>query len=609
MSKIFFEEDSWNEKKNVSGGGLLLVASSAIITLAACSSFNLHKDNIIRNADETVYTASKVFGSSDIDSAKKTIKEFTLKDTNDTGKGLTFNSTLTFATGKYYLQYDNGDGLHIGSSKNTIKSINFSSTFDSTSIAIKSISVECKTAKDSDVILTIEDDSTKYVNNEIETATLTTTSTSYTFTNPNSSSNGLLAINFDCQTPKSATYIKGISIKYTVSESSLCSVTFMNGETVFDTKYVASGSKVTAPISAPTKDDYNCYKYSFDTWKLEDGTAYNFDSTVTSDTVLYSSFVENIKSTKELLDQSYKTSSIAFSYKYERTEGIQNVAIDLPNPNDGVKEQEYFVFNGLSKGGTSPNCYYKFGNADSSSTLTHIYTSAYSTLNIEFNYSSTSSGSSSFSTLYLDLINENQEVIERVASYEPTKAVSNQAVTLSLDNLAEKNVYGFKFSTTKYQGSNATVKDLKISGTAFSKNALTIREVSDFNIQYTGSTGLVENGKLTKYEDLSNFEKIGVLVTTDSSLISSETSELPTENVYTHEFSKDVLTYNCGLKISNSDIKTNYETQYNFATYALKDGKYYYSVPLTTSIKEQLSNRKIISSELENAIKNYFEIA
>ncbi|MDD7314719.1 MAG: hypothetical protein PUH11_03190 [Bacilli bacterium] len=556
-----------------------------------------------------MHTASKVFGSSDIDSNKKIIKEFTLKDTNDTGKGLTFKSTLTFATGMYYLTYDNGVGLHIGSGKNTIESINFSSTFDASSIVIKSISVECKTAKDSDVILTIEDDSTKYVNNEIETATLTTTSTSYTFTNPNSSSNGLLAINFDCQTPKSATYIKGISIKYTVSESSLCSVTFMNGETVFDTKYVASGSKVTAPTSIPTKDDYNCYTYSFDTWKLEDGTAYDFGSTVTSDTVLYSSFVENIKSTKELLDQSYKTSSIAFSYKYERTEGIQNVAIDLPNPNDGVKKQDYFVFNNLTKDGTSPNCYYKFNGSNSSSTLTHIYTSAYSTLNIEFNYSSTSSGSSSFSTLYLDLINENQEVIERVASYEPTKAVSNEPVSLSLDNLAEKNVYGFKISTTKYSGSNASVKDLKISGTAFSTNALTIREVSDFNVQYTGSTGLVENGKLTKYEDLSNFEKIGVLVTTDSSLISSETSELPTENVYTHEFSKDVLTYNCGLKISNSDIKTNYETQYYFATYALKDGMYYYSAPLTTSIKEQLSNRDLISSELENAIKNYFEIA
>ena len=54
MSKIFFEEDSWNEKKNVSWGGLLLIASSAIISLAACSSFNLHKDNVIRNADTFV---------------------------------------------------------------------------------------------------------------------------------------------------------------------------------------------------------------------------------------------------------------------------------------------------------------------------------------------------------------------------------------------------------------------------------------------------------------------------------------------------------------------------------------------------------------------------
>ena len=43
----------WKEKC-VLGGGLLLIASSAIISLAACSSFNLHKDNVIRNADTFV---------------------------------------------------------------------------------------------------------------------------------------------------------------------------------------------------------------------------------------------------------------------------------------------------------------------------------------------------------------------------------------------------------------------------------------------------------------------------------------------------------------------------------------------------------------------------
>ena len=40
----------WKEK--CVWGGLLLVASSAIITLAACSSFNLHKDNVIRNVTD-----------------------------------------------------------------------------------------------------------------------------------------------------------------------------------------------------------------------------------------------------------------------------------------------------------------------------------------------------------------------------------------------------------------------------------------------------------------------------------------------------------------------------------------------------------------------------
>ena len=53
------------KRKMCLGGGLLLVASSAIITLAACSSFNLHKDNVIRNADGISYEASKVFGEND----------------------------------------------------------------------------------------------------------------------------------------------------------------------------------------------------------------------------------------------------------------------------------------------------------------------------------------------------------------------------------------------------------------------------------------------------------------------------------------------------------------------------------------------------------------
>ena len=40
------------KRKMCLGGGLLLVASSAVITLAACSSFNLHKDNVIRNVTD-----------------------------------------------------------------------------------------------------------------------------------------------------------------------------------------------------------------------------------------------------------------------------------------------------------------------------------------------------------------------------------------------------------------------------------------------------------------------------------------------------------------------------------------------------------------------------
>lgn len=46
------------KRKMCLGGGLLLVASSAIISLAACSSFNLHKDNVIRNAADNTITVN-----------------------------------------------------------------------------------------------------------------------------------------------------------------------------------------------------------------------------------------------------------------------------------------------------------------------------------------------------------------------------------------------------------------------------------------------------------------------------------------------------------------------------------------------------------------------
>lgn len=46
------------KRKMCLGGGLLLIASSAIISLAACSSFNLHKDNVIRNAADNTITVN-----------------------------------------------------------------------------------------------------------------------------------------------------------------------------------------------------------------------------------------------------------------------------------------------------------------------------------------------------------------------------------------------------------------------------------------------------------------------------------------------------------------------------------------------------------------------
>lgn len=597
----------WKEKC-VLGGGLLLVASSAIITLAACSSFNLHKDNVIRNADGISYEASKVFGNSDIDSSKKTIKPFTLKDSDDTGEGFVFNNTLNFASGNYYLVYDSGVGIHIGSKQQTINSINLSSSFDSATLAIQEVSITCKTGSGSTVYLSVKDGSNIYKYNNSANTKLTTTSDTYTFLNSNETSSGELSIDFDCQTAKKATYITSISIKYKSLAVGLNSVTFMDGKSVYETKYVSNNEKVSAPDVNPTREDHNCYSYTFEGWKNADGELYNFESKVTTDIVLYSSFKENLKSAKELLDLSYKTSSIDFSYEYKNNGVIANSEISLINPTSAtLPTVENFELTNVTADDSNSYYYYKFGKADSS--ISHIFTYSYETLEISFKYGIT--GTSAFSTLYLDAIDNLGNSVRRIATYTTDKVISagSSPVSISLDDISGKNVHGIKFTTNKVSGSNASVRDLTISGTYCEDPSISIRNVENINIQYTGSTGLVENGSVVKYEDLSNFEKIGVIATTDSSLISSATDALPTENSYSKEFSLENLTYRCGLRIPNAEIKDKYETAYYFATYALKDGKYYYSTPLETSIKDELANRDLVSAELEEAFKAYFEIA
>ena len=598
------------KRKMCLGGGLLLIASSAIISLAACSSFNLHSDNVIRNADGTVFTATKVFNTNDVDTSNSKIKPFEIKDVNDsTSSGFNISSILNYRTTNKFIKFDGASaGVHIGSSNSTISSINFSSNFDATTIVVKSVSIECYSA--ATVKLGVKDGESEFLTEDRKNSvSLVSESTVYTFYNQDSLSFGDMSIDLTCSTSKKAIYIKSISLKYSVSDAVSHSVKFMNGESVFDTKYVASGHKVSSPSENPTKLDYNCYSYTFEGWKNADGELYNFESEVTTDIVLYSSFKENVKSTKELLDLSYKTSSIDFSYQYKKNGVIANSEISLINPtNTTLPTVENFELTKVTADDSNSNYYYKFNNVDSS--ISHIFAYSYETLEISFKYGITGT-SSTFSTLYLDAIDKLGNPVKRIATYTTDKAISagSSPVSISLDDISGKNVHGIKFTTNKVSGSNASVRDLTLSGTYYEDPSISIRNVENINIQYTGSTGLVENGSVVKYEDLSNFEKIGVIATTDSSLISSATDALPTENSYSKEFSLENLTYRCGLRIPNAEIKDKYETAYYFATYALKDGKYYYSTPLETSIKDELANRDLVSAELEEAFKAYFEIA
>lgn len=91
----------------------------------------------------------------------------------------------------------------------------------------------------------------------------------------------------DTYTVKVANYSGGAYVTDTIVYSNDCTVTFMDGESLYDTKVVTCGTKVSAPTTAPTKEGS-----SFAGWFLGD-EPFDFNTVINDATELHANWNEN----------------------------------------------------------------------------------------------------------------------------------------------------------------------------------------------------------------------------------------------------------------------------------------------------------------------------
>ncbi|MBQ8141711.1 MAG: InlB B-repeat-containing protein [Bacilli bacterium] len=141
------------------------------------------------------------------------------------------------------------------------------------------------------------------------------------------SSGGTLLVNdlscdsilFTCTgtTKNDRLYVNYLKVTYTATSTTSYTVTFYNGENVFDTADVIEGTTVSEPVSVPTKPSDSTYNYHFEAWCTDSelNNEYDFSTPVTGDLDLYARFV-GVK-LEEDIAKSYDTKA-SLSYKYEK---------------------------------------------------------------------------------------------------------------------------------------------------------------------------------------------------------------------------------------------------------------------------------------------------
>lgn len=566
-------------------GGLLLVASSAIITLAACSSFNLHKDNVIRNLSKTdtfeqdnktysmvefsannpVQSGDYIIGGSTKAGAVGLITSYNTSKYYNTTTDLPTESngtsylifTITLLEDKTYTIYDNTNkwfvcGTTSGGSIAYDKVGNSDNrfwTYDGT----KSYFVNTVSANDQG----------KYL--------------SY-----NSSASKVTAY-------KSATNNKS-GLVFFKEDANYSNVKFIvEGET-YDEKSVKSGDALVLPKD-PTKNSDTYNNYEFDGWYDENGTKYTGGESVSSDLVLIARFKAVEKDLADIFKSTNQSSICTFDYQYTNTDVISDL-IEEKLPNGTNSSTGSFTLTDIIYKSNRTNKT-GFSNAKKNASIKFDNKSLNTNLSISFPFDASES---SYSTIKIVIIGE-KGTIEHINDSEKGNYTYN-----SLED--EKTIgciKSFEIVWNEIKGTcNVYIGDLTVS----SQMPVTGIKSSNFD-----NLAIVYAFKYT-FDKLENISSFGAICTEDIALIPSDgtstfdSSVLKVVTPYNSKYND--VGYSIGLHIDKETIADTYNKKYYFAAYFEIDGKNYFSNVHETTFEESLVN-SINTFKLSKSMKNDFE--
>lgn len=572
------------KRKMCLGGGLLLIASSAIISLAACSSFNLHSDNVIRNFNKTDVITQ--------DDLNYKIVDFSAENPIESGDYIIGGSTNAGAVG-LIKSYNSSNFYDTDTSVGTNKFIIFTieklqdnsyTIFDNTNnwyVCANTSSGKIYTDKNG------TNDYRFWTFNYNKTYFVNTKATDSQGKNLsyNSTANRIAGY-------KSTSNQSGLVLFKAENDVLTAKVEFIIDGATYSTKNIKIGDKLILPTTNPTKESDTYYNYEFDGWYDEKGTKYVGGETITENLVLTAKFNAIKKDYSEIFKSTEHTSIATFDYKYR--EIIGNVGVKEEKlPNGSNSSTGSFTLNNITaKSGRKNQT--SFGNTKSDASIKFENGLDNTNLSISFPYDASVADYSTIKAV----INGKNGSVEHVVD-------EGQSSTFTYNSLEDEKTIGLITSFELVWNEIKSSCNVYVGEITVTSDGVGIKR----SCSYFDNLAIVYEFKYT-FTELTEVSSFGAICADDIALIPANGAELldssllKVETPYDEKYSE--VGYSIGLHISKEAIKEEYSKKYYFATYFVIENKYYFSNTFETSFESSL-DASIKKFELNESIKTDFE--
>ena len=576
----------WKEK--CFWGGLLLVASSAIITLAACSSFNLHKDNVIRNLSKT--------DTFEQDNKTYSMVEFSKDNPVQSGDYIIGGSINAGAVG--LITSYNADKYCYNTTTNLPTESNGTSylIFTITLLEDKTYTIYDNTNK---WYVCANTSSGKIYTDKNGTNAYRFWTFNYNkayFVNTKATDSQGQNLSYNSQSNRIAGYKSksnqsGLVLFKAENDVSTAKVEFMLDRATYSNKKIKTGDELILPTE-PTKESDTYCKYEFDGWYDEKGTKYVGGETITENLVLTAKFNVIKKGYNEIFKSTEHTSIATLDYKYK--EIIGNVGIKEEKlPNGSNSSTGSFTLNKITaKSGRENQT--SFGNTKSDASIKFENGLDNTNLSISFPYDASVADYSTIKAV----INGKNGSVEHVVD-------EGQSGTFTYNSLEDEKTIGLITSFELVWNEIKSSCNVYVGEITVTSDSVGIKR----SCSYFDNLAIVYGFKYT-FTELTEVSSFGAICADDTALIPVDGAELldssllKVETPYDEKYSE--VGYSIGLHISKETIKEEYSKKFYFATYFVVENKYYFSNTFETSFESSL-DASIRKFELNESIKTDFE--